>query len=125
VLRGEHPDHGGAGTADVGVLVHNCGVGNVIDETKSYTGVSPDVTSAHALTEDEALDAGLKWLGDGYREIGKPGSGVYRSADGLRQFRIDKGSLAGSHSPGVPHVHFEIYAPGARVPSVNNHVPLG
>jgi len=30
----------------------------------------------------------------------------------------------GNHAPGVPHVHLEIYAPGARVPSVNNHIPF-
>lgn len=51
-------------------------------------------------------------------------AGVYRSVDGTRQFRVDEGSLTGSHAPGVPHVHLETYAPGARVPSVNNHIPF-
>jgi filamentous hemagglutinin len=44
------------------------------------------------LTTDEALSAGQKYLGPEYREIGKPGSGVFHSADGTREFRIDSGS---------------------------------
>lgn len=49
-------------------------------------------------------------------------SGVFRSADGLRQFRIDDRSLLGKRAPGVPHGHLEIYAPGAVRPTTNNHV---
>lgn len=97
-------------------------IDNVLQETAQRSG---DVTSAHKLSQTDALDAGMRFLGPGYREIGKPGSGVFRSADGLRQFRIDDGSLAGTHPPGVPHVHFEMYAtPGNRIPVVNNHVPV-
>lgn len=66
----------------------------------------------------------MKHLGEGYKEIGKPGSGVFRSADGAKQFRIDDNSLRGNHAPGVPHVHLETYKPGARKPSANNHIPL-
>ncbi len=33
-----------------------------------------------------------------YREIG---DGVFRSADALRQFRIDSNSIAGNHAPNV------------------------
>lgn len=39
-----------------------------------------------------------------------------------RGFRMDQSS--GSHPPGVPHVHFELYPPGGRNPYVNNHVPI-
>lgn len=97
-------------------------IGKVLQETVQGAG---NLTSAHRLSEAEALDAGVTFLGTGYRELGKLGSGVFRSADGLRQFRIDSGSLAGAHAPGVPHVHFEVYAtPTSRRPSVNNHVPI-
>ena len=44
--------------------------------------------------------------------------------DGTMQFRIDDGSLAGSHAPHVPHVHLETYAAGANKPTVNNHIPF-
>jgi hypothetical protein len=63
-------------------------------------------------------------LGQLHTEIGKPGSGVFRSADGTRQFWIDNGSITGAHSPGVPHVHLETIAPGSKVPVVNNHIPI-
>ena len=73
----------------------------------------------------EALEAGTAFLGTGYRGIGKPGSGVFRSADGLRQLRIGSNSLAGAHAPGVPHVHFEIYVtPTSLRPTADNHVPV-
>ena len=80
-------------------------VQNVIKETR--TSNSNSFTSRYVLTEDEAMNAGVRWLGKGYKEIGNPGSGVYRSADGLRQFRIDKNSLLGNHNPYKPHVHLE------------------
>jgi RHS repeat-associated protein len=96
----------------------SCLVQSVIDETNAGTG---NITSAHTLSADQALDAGLQWLGPNYREIG---DGVFRSADGLRQFRIDPNSIAGNHAPNVPHVHLETYAPGARYPSTNNHIPI-
>lgn len=73
---------------------------------------------------DELLTAGLRFLGQGYKEIGQPGSGVFRSEDGLRQFRIDSNSLTESHAPGIPHGHLEIYQPGAARSSVNNHIPF-
>lgn len=51
-----------------------------------------------------ALNSGIKWMGKGYAEIGP---GVYRSADGLRQFRMTTSDLAGSHGTIGSHVHFE------------------
>ncbi len=76
----------------------------------------------HPISSDHALDLGEKFLGEGYREVGP---GVFRSADNLRQFRIDSKSLDGAHWPHVPHVHFEIYEhPGDKKARVNNHVPL-
>jgi len=97
-------------------------VDDVLAETASAT--QRNLTSSYTLSADEALAAGQRWVGEGYVELGKPGSGVFRSADGLQQFRIDGNSLLGNHAPGVPHVHLETYAPGARVPSVNNHIPF-
>lgn len=93
----------------------------VIAETLVGKG---NITSATKLSADELLEAGIQFLGPGYKEIGKPGSGVFRSLDNTRQFRIDRGSLTGSHAPSVPHGHLEIYAPGAKMPTVNNHIPF-
>lgn len=99
--------------------------GNIDDVLQETVRRSGNFTSANKLSQTDALDAGIRFLGPGYRKIGKPGSGVFRSADGLRQFRIDDGSLAGTHAPGVQHVHFEVYAtPDSRLPIVNNHAPV-
>lgn len=80
-------------------------------------------TSSTTLTTDEALAAGLKFLGPGYKESGKPGSGVYHSADGTKEFRIDSASIDGAHAPGVPHVHFGDKNPENGKYISNNHVP--
>ncbi len=93
----------------------------VLAETATRTG---NFSSDWRMSPAEALIGGLRFLGADYTEIGKPGSCVFRSADGLRQFRMDKNSLLGAHPPGEPHVHFEIYAAGARIPLANNHVML-
>lgn len=108
---------------ETGVLCHNmnCGgdvIDNVIDETLAGNG---NITSKYSLTEQQALEAGERFLGKNYTEIGKPGSGVFRSGD--RIFRIDTNSLQGLHNPGVPHFHLEILnSSGARI--VNNHIPF-
>ncbi|MDO9160954.1 MAG: RHS repeat-associated core domain-containing protein, partial [Methylococcaceae bacterium] len=96
-------------------------VDNVIAETLAGKG---NIKSSVKLSADELLNAGEQFLGNGYREVGKFGSGVFRSADDLRQFRIDDNSLLGNHAPGVPHGHLESYAPGAAKPTVNNHIPF-
>jgi len=93
----------------------------VIAETLAGNG---NITSQHVLTADELLKADKDFLGQGYREIGKPGSGVFRSADGTRQFRIDGNSLSGNHAPGISHGHLETCAPGATKPLTNNHIPF-
>ncbi|WP_181763963.1 putative T7SS-secreted protein [Streptomyces albidus (ex Kaewkla and Franco 2022)] len=92
-----------------------------IDETRTGKG---SIVSKHPMTSDEALAAGKDFLGDGYKELGT-NRGVFRSADGLRQFRMDQDSLDGNHWPHVPHVHFEIFEnAGDKKARVNNHVPL-
>ena len=89
---------------------------DVMAETINGVG---NITSKFRLKSSESLDAGMKWIGGRFAEIG---AGVFRSADGMRQFRIDQNSLMGRHAPGVPHVHFETYALGANKPTANNHV---
>jgi hypothetical protein len=93
----------------------------VLDETNSLSG---NFTSKYTLSSDEALDAGMKHLGGEYYELGKPGSGVYRSIDGTRGFRMDYNSISGNHSPRVPHVHLERFDPNTVRPYVNNHIPF-
>jgi hypothetical protein len=113
---------GAAGTA-VGAAGESSedAVQRVINETLTGSG---QFNSKNTITATEALDAGIRFLGDGYSEIGKAGSGVFRGGKG-RQFRIDNNSLQGNHPPRVPHVHFEIYdPPNAPKPKVNNHVPF-
>jgi hypothetical protein len=95
-------------------------VDTVIRETLERTG---NFESDIQLTEDEAVEAIIRFVGDGYRELGIPGSGVYRSADGLRQGRMDDGSLLGRHRPREPHVHLEIFEhPSDPEPRANNHI---
>lgn len=96
-------------------------VDKVIIETLEGRG---NVTSKFKLTADEALQAGEKWVGSGYKEIGKPRQGVFRSADGRRQFRMDEGSLMGAHDPNVPHIHFQEVGSDGRRFKTNNHVPF-
>ncbi|MFJ5229290.1 RHS repeat-associated core domain-containing protein [Kitasatospora sp. NPDC088391] len=79
-----------AGSAPV--LVHNDG-GYTTPGNNSY------------VTVDEALDAGLKWLGEGYTEP-VPGSGRYVSKDGTRIFRMGESDITGRHGGG-PHTNFE------------------
>lgn len=97
-------------------------IDSVISETLAGKG---NFTSKLTLNSDEALNAGLKYLGKDYMEIGKPGSGVFRSSDGLRQFRIDNNSLLGGHQPFEPHFHLELYSPNSTKSLINNHIFLG
>ena len=75
--------------------------------------------SGGELTEDQALHAAQEWLGSGYREIAP---GVYRSADGTRQFRMTASDLTDPRQG--PHVHFEVIGPDGREIIENDHVLL-
>ncbi|NBU21251.1 hypothetical protein EBS43_07565 [bacterium] len=97
-------------------------VDKVILETFEGKG---NLTSKFKLSSDEELQAGEKWVGQGYKEIGKSNSGVFRSADGKRQFRMDNGSLSGAHKPNVPHVHLEEVMDNGTDFISNNHIPFG
>ncbi|MDF2578366.1 MAG: toxin [Chlamydiales bacterium] len=78
--------------------------------TETLTG-KKNLTSKYILTADEALELGQKWIGPNYSEIGKKHSGVFRSADGKRLFRMDTNSLLGNHPPDVPHIHLQEVMP--------------
>lgn len=82
-----------------------------------------NIGSHGPMSADDALRHAQTWLGKGYKEVGPKGSGVFRSADGTRQFRMTKADLAGSHGDMGPHIHFE--ALDARGKVIENlHIPL-
>lgn len=95
-------------------------VDKVIIETLEGRG---NIASKFKLTTNEALDAGKKWVGEGYIER-QTGNGVFVSRDGNRQFRIDNGSIIGAHAPNVPHVHLEEIIPTTGKFKTNNHIPF-
>lgn len=64
---------------------------------------------------EEALSGAASWLGEGYTEF-RPG--IFRSADGLRQFRMVAGDLTGIS----PHVHFEWIAADGKEIIENMHL---
>jgi hypothetical protein len=68
-----------------------------------------------------ALAGAEKFLGAGYKEIYP---GIYRSADGLRQFRMTARDLLPTHGNIGPHVHFEIPNPSGGPPLENLHLPI-
>ena len=70
------------------------------------------------LSAADAMRHGEEWLGAGYKEIAP---GVYRSADGLRQFRMTDSDLLDPRQG--PHVHFESIGPDGRVIE-NSHVGI-
>jgi len=72
------------------------------------------------ISEDTALWSGIEWLGNGYLQIAP---GVYRSADGSRQFRFTNADITGAHGDIGPHVHFESLDANGNV-TENNHVPV-
>ncbi|KKP36690.1 MAG: hypothetical protein UR28_C0039G0001, partial [Candidatus Peregrinibacteria bacterium GW2011_GWF2_33_10] len=95
-------------------------IDDIIQETLTKEG---KFTSDYKLTSDELLDAGQKFIGDDYKELGENGSGVYRSADGTKQFRIDDSSLNGQHDPYESHGHLENFDDANDAhPSTINHV---
>jgi hypothetical protein len=70
----------------------------------------------------KVLDAAERWLGPGYKEVGKPGSGVFVSGDGLRGFRMAAGDLA--NPQGANHLHFVSYdASGKVVENLHLYMP--
>jgi hypothetical protein len=72
------------------------------------------------IPSSTALASAIRWLGQGYREIAP---GVFRSADGLRQFRMTTSDLTPTHGNIGPHVHFETLN-AAGVVTENLHLPV-
>ncbi|HLO82157.1 MAG TPA: RHS repeat-associated core domain-containing protein [Chitinophagaceae bacterium] len=95
-------------------------VGNAI--TGSKLAVKKVQITAKARKATDALKLAERVLGKGYKEIAP---GVYRSADGLKQFRMTGSDLAGKQFDGIPHVHIEVFDPGnLNVPTKNYHIPV-
>ncbi|HCC83783.1 TPA: hypothetical protein DEP96_02955 [Candidatus Uhrbacteria bacterium] len=94
---------------------------SIITETRIAAAKGlENITSKFKPTISQLLDTGEKFLGKGYKEIGKNGSGVFRSLDESKQFRIDQNSLKGLHTPLLSHGHLEVIEKGKSV--TNNHV---
>ncbi len=72
-----------------------------------------------SATVEAVLDQAETWLGPGYREIT---SGIFRSADNARQFRMRNVDLLDRRNG--PHVHFEAIGPNGRDIIENSHVDL-
>ncbi len=87
---------------------------------KDVTNKLKNPTSKIHLTEDEAIDLAKKWLGEGSKEL-RERTGVYRSLDGTKQFRMDNNSLDGKHAPYETHIHLETIGPDGK-PIFNNHI---
>ncbi len=107
-----------------GKVINYKKIDDVIEETLKNRNIK-HYNSSFSVNYDEALELGERFLGGkgNYSELGSSGSGVFRSKDGLRQFRMDTPSLQGQHEPNLPHVHLEILDGSGRVVS-NNHITL-
>jgi hypothetical protein len=82
-----------------------------------------NIGSHGPVSVDTALSAAERWLGPGYVEVGPACTGVFRSSDALRQFRITGSDLTPTHGGIGPHAHFEALDPWGNVIE-NLHVPL-
>lgn len=77
---------------------------------------------AKPRTAEKVLELAERILGKGYKEIDK---GVFRSANGLKQFRMTASDLAGKGMNGVSHVHIEVYeSTNLAKPIKNYHIPI-
>jgi RHS repeat-associated protein len=87
-------------------------VGAVVKKKTRTRNVQGGVTDP-----GEVLGGAEKWLGKGYKEISP---GVFRSADGRRQFRMTDSDLTDPKQG--PHVHFEAVDADGRTILENSHV---
>ena len=67
------------------------------------------VRDGGVTTESTALDLATEQLGPGYREISSPGTGIFRSKDGLRQVRLTRSEIGPRQKS--PHLNFEYGKP--------------
>ena len=70
------------------------------------------------MSTDDALDAAVDFLGEGYIDMG---NGRFMSADGLRQTRMTDADILGTHGGG-PHMNFETLTPRPGRPGRFNTV---
>jgi len=78
---------------------------------KASKGV--DILSDGMTTKvDDALDMAERFLGSGYKDMGK---GRFVSADGKRAVRLGDSDILGKHGGG-PHMNFEILKPNSAKP---------
>lgn len=87
--------------------------GEAVKGGKLLKNVPGGVASA-----SEALQGAERWLGEGYRELDE---GVFRSADGTRQFRMTTHDLTDAKQGA--HVHFETIGPNGKTVQ-NSHVTI-
>jgi hypothetical protein len=80
-----------------------------------------NIGSHGVVDASTALSSATKWLGTGYKEMAP---GVFRSADGLRQFRMTTADLLPTHGRIGSHVHFEALDDAGKVIE-NLHLPVG
>ena len=99
---------------EIQVLVHNN------NGDAPATGGMGNIGGHGSVNPTTALSGAQRWLGLGYREIAP---GVFRSADGLRQFRMTTRDLLPTHGDIGPHVHFEVLD-AAGVVIENLHLPI-
>jgi hypothetical protein len=95
---------------ECGVLVHN---------TNDPPGLG-NISHPEPISFGQATRAGQQFVGPGATEIAP---GIWRSADGLRQFRMTNADVLGQHGNIGPHVHFESLN-AAGVVTENLHVPV-
>ena len=82
-------------------LVHNAGCSFL---SKTGDDVFKVLSNNQTLTTDEGLQAGIAFLGEGYKELD---AGVFVSADNTRMFRMTDTDILGKHGGG-PHFNFEM-----------------
>ena len=106
------------------VLVHNAKCRQTTNQQTTGWG---NIGSHEKMDADTALERGLDWLGHDYREVGLPGSGVFRSniyPD--RQFRMgptDLDPLGHGQPWGGAHVHFEVIGPrGTKIENLHIYI---
>jgi hypothetical protein len=99
--------------------------GQVSGVIKSTGGVSTvgkglvNVTGK-ARTPEQILNLAEKFLGKGYKEID---TGVFRSLNELKQFRMTASDLLGKKFNNIPHVHYE-WLDNADDVIKNYHIPI-
>jgi hypothetical protein len=105
--------------AGAGAVVGKLGAKNGVPNASTVKGFG-NIGSHGPVSPATALAGAEKFLGAGYKEIAP---GIFRSADGLRQFRMTPRDLLPTHGNIGPHVHFEALDKAGKVIE-NLHLPV-